>query len=215
MSRRPSVSINDGDEFTTTELVDVSVVAPPPQPKPIGEAVRVELSNDGGFKESKTFVLYDGKATVPWRLQSSRDGTFTKVVYVRFNSESGTVVLTLSDDIIFDSSKPVLAGVSVGARRSSLMPVEVFGSRGAKISSGISLVVRGSDTISGLATLEIRSAANKPSTTVPFSQSNASPSSKVKTMTKLVAVTTKSKRLQVRLIDRAGNSSAWKVVVLR
>lgn len=193
----------------------VSVVAPPPQSTFLDEAVTVEVSNDGGFKESRTFVLDDGKATLPWRLRSGRDQTFTKVVYVRFNNESGTVVLTLSDDIILDSSKPILAGVSVVSSRSSPRPIEVLSFSGARGRRGVSLVVRGSDTISGVASLEIRSSAKRHSTTLQFSPSNGPPSSRVKMMTKRVPVTTKATRLQVRLIDRAGNHSAWKAVVLR
>ena len=214
MSRQSSVSINDGDVFTMTELVDVSVVAPPLQPKPLGEAVKVELSNDGGFRNSKSFDLVEGKATLPWRLQSSRDGTFTKVVYVRFNNQNATVILTLSDDIILDNSKPVLAGVSVSAASLPSRSVKALGSTVVRANSIIRLAVRGSDSISGLAIVEIRSSTNVPLTTVPFSPSKSSPSSRAKTMTKMITIKTKSKKLRVRLLDRAGNASAWKVVVV-
>lgn len=212
VQRRPSISINDGDEFTTSELVEVSVVAPSARSKSSGEIVKVELSNDGGFKESKSFSINEGEATLQWRLQSSRKGVITKVVYARFNDSYGGVVLTLSDDIILDNTKPVLRDLTAISTSSTPNAVRVSEIRSRQVNLGVRLVIRGSDSISGLGLIEIRSSARGAAVAVSFGRSGGSPSVRAMTMTKVVTVASGSKTLQVRLIDRAGNTSPWRTV---
>jgi hypothetical protein len=208
------VSINDGDEFTNSVDVVVSVVGP-------SNATKILVSNDGGFKNASPFDLTNSAANVPWKLVASRDGTFTKTVYVRFLSRFDSKVTDdKTDDIILDTSKPKVNTVTASASAAPASAVTVSAARlgaKAKASTGVKLNVRASDTISGAVAIEVRSAANKPATVVPLGKAP----SKVKTvgMPRLTAaaITVKStaKVLQIRAIDGAGNTSAWVRVTVK
>ncbi|MBU6227470.1 MAG: hypothetical protein KGQ43_07785, partial [Acidobacteria bacterium] len=206
------VSINDGDEFTNSIDVVVSVVGP-------SNATKILVSNDGGFKNASPFDLTNSAANVPWKLVASRDGTFTKTVYVRFMSRFDSKVTDdKTDDIILDTSKPKVTTVTALASAAPASAVTVSAARAAASNStGVKLNVRASDTISGAVAIEVRSAANKPATVVQLGKAP----SKVKTvgMPRLTAaaITVKStaKVLQIRAIDGAGNTSAWVRVTVK
>lgn len=206
------VSINDGDEFTNSIDVVVSVVGP-------SNATKILVSNDGGFKNASPFDLTNSAANVPWKLVASRDGTFTKTVYVRFLSRFDSKVTDdKTDDIILDTSKPKVTTVTALASAAPASAVTVSAARAAaSASTGVKLNVRASDTISGAVAIELRSAANKPATVVQLGKAP----SKVKTvgMPRLTAaaITVKStaKVLQIRAIDGAGNTSAWVRVTVK
>ena len=209
------VSINEGDEFTNSTDVVVSVVGP-------SNATKILVSNDGGFKSPTSFDLTNSAANVPWKLVASRDGTFTKTVYVRFLSRFDSKVTDdKTDDIILDTSKPKVATVTASASAAPATAVTVSAARvGArkKASTGVRLKVRASDTISGAVAIEVRSSAKKPATVIPMGKKP----SKVKTIgmprvtTASITVKSTARALQVRAIDGAGNASAWvKVTVKR
>ena len=206
------VSINDGDEFTNSTSVTVSVVGP-------SNATKILMSNDGGFKNAKPFDLTNSAAEIPWNLVASRDGTFAKTVYVRFLSRFDSKVTDdKTDDIILDTSKPKVATVAATSSVAPASAVSVAAVRAkAKASGGVKLSVRAVDTISGAVAVEVRSAANKPSTIVPLGKTP----SKVKTLgmprQTVASVNLKStaKSLQVRAVDGAGNVSGWVKVTVK
>jgi len=208
------VSINDGDEFTSSAKVVISVVGPP-------NAARILVSNDGGFKTSTTFDLVNGSADVPWSLVVSRDGTFTKTVYVRFLSRFNSKVTDdKQDDIILDTTKPRLDSVSATPSAATPSAVTVSAIRAkakAPAAAGVKLSVRAIDTISGAVAVEVRSAANKPAIRVPLGKAP----SKVKTVglprQTIATVTLRSsaRALQIRAVDGAGNMSAWVRVTVK
>ncbi|MFM8388941.1 MAG: fibronectin type III domain-containing protein, partial [Actinomycetota bacterium] len=208
-TRPEGVSINDGDEFTSSENVVVSVVGPP-------TAVRAILSNDGGFKTSESFDLVNNSADIKWKLQSSREGTFTKIVYVKYVSRFGSQSQAQTDDIILDTTKPVMttATAAAAAPTGSAVTVSRIGAK-AKASGGVRLSLRGSDTISGIGTIEVRSAANKPATKVNVSRVAGKADGKPRAASQTATLKTTAKRLQVRVIDRAGNASAWRTITVR
>ncbi|MBU6227472.1 MAG: hypothetical protein KGQ43_07795 [Acidobacteria bacterium] len=208
-TRPEGVSINDGDEFTSSENVTVSVVGP-------STAVKAILSNDGGFKTTETFDLTNNSADIPWKLQSSREGTFTKIVYVKYVSRFGSQSQAVTDDIILDTTKPVLATATAAAAAPTGSAVQVsrIGTK-AKASGGVRLSLRGSDTISGIGTIEVRSAANKPAAKVKVSRVAGKADGKPRAASQTVTLRTTAKRLQVRVIDRAGNASAWRTITVR
>ena len=208
-TRPEGVSINDGDEFTSSENVTVSVVGP-------STAVKAILSNDGGFKTTETFDLTNNSADIPWKLQSSREGTFTKIVYVKYVSRFGSQSQAVTDDIILDTTKPVLATATAAAAAPTGSAVQVsrIGAK-AKASGGVRLSLRGSDTISGIGTIEVRSAANKPAAKVKVSRVAGKADGKPRAASQTVTLRTTAKRLQVRVIDRAGNASAWRTITVR
>jgi hypothetical protein len=206
-TKRPEgVTINDEDEFTKSTKVTVSVVGPT-------TAVSALVSNDGSFRTTKTFDLVDGAADIPWTLLATRDGSYTKVVYVRFQSKFGTKLSDSTDDIIVDTSKPVLD--SALAKASSAFPGAV--TIAAAKTGGLKITVKAKDSVSGAGFVEVRSAANKQSSVIAFKKSPT----KVKVMgmprvtSDTVSVNTTAKRVQIRVLDKAGNASSWSWLTVR
>lgn len=209
-TRPEGVTVNDGDEFTSSENVVVSVVGP-------STAVKAILSNDGGFKTSETFDLTNNSADINWKLQSSREGTFTKIVYVKYVSRFGSQSQPVTDDIILDTTKPVMAAATATAAAPTGSAVQVarVGVSAKKASGGVRLSLRGSDTISGIGVVEVRSAANKAATKVTVSRVAGKADGKPRSTSQTVSLKTTAKRLQVRVIDRAGNASAWRTITVK
>ena len=194
------VSINDAAEFTNKKTVVVSVTGP-------SGSVKAILSNDGGFKTSETFDLVDASAEIKWTLVASRDERLPKIVYVKYISRFGTTSSTpSSDDIILDTTAPVLSTATAVATTAPASAVSVASVR-AKKKNGAKITVKAVDANSGIGSVEMRSGASKKATSVKY----ANPKAKSQTLT----VNTKAKTLQVRVIDRAGNPSPWKTVRVR
>ena len=206
-TKRPEgVTINDEDEFTKSTKVTVSVVGPT-------TAVSALVSNDGSFRTTKTFELVEGAADIPWTLLATRDGSYTKVVYVRFQSKFGTKLSDSTDDIIVDTSKPVVNSAIAKASGAVSGAVTIAAAK----AGGVKITVKAKDSISGAGFVEVRSAANKKSSVVAFKKSPT----KVKVMgmpritSDTVSVNTTAKRLQVRVLDKAGNASGWSWLTVR
>jgi alpha-tubulin suppressor-like RCC1 family protein len=209
--RSEGVSINDGEEFTSSQEVVVSLVGP-------STAVKAILSNDGGFKTSETFDLVNNAAEVKWKLQSSREGTFTKIVYVKYVTRFGSQLQAVTDDIILDTTKPVVAAATAAVAAptgSAVQVARVSSAKAPKKSGGVRLSLRGSDTISGIGKIEVRSAANKPTSSITVSRVAGKADGKPRAASQTVTLRTSAKRLQVRVIDRAGNASAWRTIVVK
>ena len=201
------VSINDGDEFTGSQQVTISIVGP-------SNAAKAILSNDGGFKTSETVALTNGVADVPWTLQSSREGTFTKIVYIRLISRFESTLRDLSDDIILDTTKPAMSTTTAAAATPANDAVQVAAVRAAA-KSGIKLSVRGSDTISGIGSVEVRSSAAKPTSVFKLKAVAGKADGKARSMNQTISLKSTAKRLQVRVVDRAGNASAWRSIIVK
>ena len=159
----------------------------------------------------------NNSADISWTLQSSKEGTFTKIVYVKYVSRFGSQSTPYTDDIILDTTKPVMAAATATAAAPTGSAVQVarIGASSKKASGGVRLSLRGSDTISGIGTIEVRSAANKPATTVKVSRVAGKADGKPRAASQTVTLKTTAKRLQVRVIDRAGNASAWRTIVVK
>jgi len=202
------VSVNNGDEFTSSQSVTVSVVGP-------ASATKALLSNDGGFKDAQTFDLVSNAADIPWTLQSSKEGTFTKIVYVRFVSKLGSTLSTQSDDIILDTTKPVISVASAASTSSTGGAVTVARVQQATKAKGVKLTLKGSDTISGIGSIEVRSSAAKAATAVKLKSVAGKTDGKPRSANQTVVLATTAKKLQVRVLDRAGNASAWKTISVK
>ncbi len=105
------VTINDGDYATNSTKVRVNPVWP-------AGATGVTLSNDGGFKSSggtRSFALSE---SIPWTLRSQAAERMTRIVYLRF--DGGPLGgQNYSDDIILDTTAPVLDAASLASKASS------------------------------------------------------------------------------------------------
>lgn len=195
-SLRPvGVSINDAAEFTNKKAVTISVTGP-------SGSTQAILSNDGGFKASTTFNLVNNSADIPWTLVASKDERLPKVVYVKFVTRLGNASTPYQDDIILDTTAPTFTGATATGTASG-GPVTVA----AVQRKGASITVRASDKNSGLGSVEVRSSSRKAATKISLSNPKATSAK--------VSVSTTSKTLQVRVIDRAGNASAWRTIPVK
>ena len=197
--RPVGVSINDADEFTNKKNVTVFITG-------LATSVKAIISNDGGFKVSQTVDLTDSFAEVKWTLVSSRDERLPKTVYVRFISRFNAQSSNYTDDIILDTTAPVLSDATAVSASAPATAVSVASVRAAK-KNGAKIVVKAVDANSGIGSVEMRSSARKKATSIKY----ANPKAKSQTLT----VNTKAKTLQVRVIDRAGNPSPWKTVKVK
>ena len=198
-ARPVGITINDAAEFTNKKAVTVSVTGP-------AGSVTAIVSNDGGFGKSESFDLVDGSAEINWTLISSRDERLPKQVYVKFVSRFGTQSSNYQDDIILDTTAPVLSDATAVAATAPAAAVSVASVRAAK-KNGARITVRATDANSGIGSVEMRSGASKKATSVKY----ANPKAKSQTLT----VNTKAKTLQVRVIDRAGNPSPWRTIKVK
>ena len=193
------MTINSAAEFTNKKTVVLSVTG-------ASGSVSAIVSNDGGFGAAQTFTLSEGSAEINWTLVSSRDERLPKQVYVKFVSRFGTQSSNYQDDIILDTTAPVLSEAVAVATTAPASAVSVASVRAAK-KNGAKITVRAVDANSGIGSVEMRSGASKKATSVKY----ANPKAKSQTLT----VNTKAKTLQVRVIDRAGNPSPWKTVKVK
>ncbi|GDX29389.1 hypothetical protein LBMAG13_18140 [Actinomycetes bacterium] len=196
-SRAQGVTINDGAEFTNSKDVTISVVAP-------AGSVKVILSNDGGFGSSQTFDLVDATADIAWKLVASRDERLPKTVYVKWVSRFGNETTAVGDDIILDTTIPVLSNVSAEANTAPASAVTVAA---VKKSTGAKIVVYAKDANSGVGKIEIKSSKKGKTTTVIYNKPTAA--------SQTVLVKTTAKTLYVRVLDRAANASPWKTVTVK
>jgi YVTN family beta-propeller protein len=194
----PGVSILDSLAYTNTKAVTLNLVWP-------RGATEARISNDGGFIRSKTTTV-PLSAVVNWKLDDSRAGAYTKIVYVRFNGTGLDTTKTYTDDIILDTAAPDLLGLD--ATLSSVDPGAVsISSLQVKKTNGVKVVVRAYDRLSGIGFIEVRSKPTGKLTKIKSSQPKAK--------SQIVRVRTVAKRLQIRVVDRAGNRSGWRYVSVK
>ncbi|MDQ6526166.1 hypothetical protein RB608_21285 [Nocardioides sp. LHD-245] len=180
----PGISINAGAQYTNSRHVTLKVVWP------AYYRDGMIIDNDGGFANFQSPEL---AATVPWTLVGSGDEKLPKTVYVRFvrvdPSFSGTTYSeqTFTDDIVLDLTSPV---VKAATSTSSRGPVaQRLAARRYKVR------VRATDKVSGVAQVQ-------------FATKKAHPRG-LRKFDRKAFVLKKAPRF-VRVVDLAGNYSAWK-----
>jgi YVTN family beta-propeller protein len=194
----PGVSILDSLAYTNTKAVTLNLVWP-------RGATEARISNDGGFSRSKTSTV-PLSAVVNWKLDDSRAGAFTKIVYVRFNGTGIDTTKTYTDDIILDTTAPELQGATATAGSVDSDAVSVSSLR-VKKTKGAKIVVRAYDRLSGIGFIEVRSKPTGKLTKIKYS--------KPKAKSQTIRVRTTAKKLQIRVTDRAGNRSGWRYVSVK
>jgi len=195
-SNAPGVTVNDGDLYTNSPTVKISLTIP-------DGATSFVLSNDGGFNKGTTFTT--SQTMVNWTLATSGSEKLPKTIYVRFIKAVGDAV-TLTDDIILDTTAPALTDASATTSSSTSGAVSVASVR-AKLKGGVKMLVKASDANSGIGSVEVRTSSRGRATKIQY----ANPKAKSQT----INLKTTSKSLQVRVLDRAGNASKWKDVKVR
>jgi hypothetical protein len=198
-TKTPGITVNNGELYTNSPKVKISLTFPE-------GSGSFTLSNDGGFAAGTNLMNTTEKyLTVDWTLATSGQERLPKTVYVRFNKSTGDAV-TLTDDIILDTTPPSLTNASATTSSARQGAVSVASVR-AKSKGGVKMLVKASDANSGIGSIEVRTSSRGRATKIQYSN----PTAKSQT----VNLKTTSKLLQVRVIDRAGNSSKWKDVKVR
>jgi len=198
--RPVGVSINDADEFTKSKKVTVYVTG-------TTGSVSAILSNDGGFKTFTKVSLINASAVVAWTLLATKDERLPKIVYVKYVSSSGSQSLAQTDDIILDTTVPVMTSATGTATTARNGAVTVAAVRAPKAKNGVKLTIKASDANSGIGKVEVRKSAKGKITIIVV----RSPKAKSRTIT----VKTRAKKLWVRVVDRAGNASKWVVTAVK
>lgn len=181
-----SISINNSQQFTTIQDVNLSITPPP------GSAT-MQVSNDAGFGDAQSFAA---QSNVTWKLSSPIDAKISKNVYCRFFDRDGALISTLSDDIILDAFLPTVSKATAVVTTGTTQ-VKLSSSKKAK---KFKLSVSASDNLSGLSSMQVATVAqDTKAKTLPF----------VKTL-KITALP--STKIYLRVQDLAGNWSSWKSI---
>ena len=183
----PGVSIKNGDSYVNTKQVTLNLVWPE-------YATAARISNDGGFAASKTQTK-DLAASIDWELDDSIKGIYTKVVYVRFNGVADTTK-TYSDDIILDTTAPVVESASAAA---------------AAVSGSIDVSLKATDDITGVDKVQIK---NGTTTVTKDYDKKLSVTEKELGLTVSASSVRKtdSSTIEIRVSDKAGNWSAYQTL---
>jgi len=216
--RPDSFSVNDGDEFTSSRDVRLLIVGPNLwKGATTGAASNAEVSNDGGFKESKFFKLDDGLGRADWTLQSNREGTFTKIVYVRFWNCYGNPVATpavLTDDIILDNTLPTITTVTAESVATTRKVLALGTNLIQQKKQGVRLQVSARDSISGPSLIQLRQSKVAQVKVVEFNGPYGPAALNPTQLKKSVNISLGSKQFDIRIVDRAGNASRWRRVLV-
>jgi hypothetical protein len=119
----------------------------------------------------------------------------------------GTQSSTNTDDIILDTTAPVMSGTTGTATSSTTGSVTVQGIRLSAARGGVRLTVRAKDANSGIGTVQVKGSSGGR----PVDVATGSP----KAASRTVRVNTTKKKLWVRVVDRAGNVSKWVTVTVK
>ena len=199
-ARPVGISVNNAAEFTNKKSVTIYATGP-------SGSTQVIISNDGGFGSSQTFSLTDSYAEIPWTLVASRDERLPKTVYARFVQRFGTQSSTNTDDIILDTTAPTMTSASGAATSTSSENVTVQGVRIAAAKGAVKITVKAKDTNSGIGTVQVKGSSGGS----PVDVTTGSP----KATSRTIKVNTTKKKLWVRVVDRAGNTSKWVTVTVK
>jgi hypothetical protein len=178
------ISVNEGAAYTNDSSVNLFIVWPK-------GATGMKISSDGGFATAITSTM-DVAKSHKWTLDNSVVGLYTKIVYIRFVGTKIDASKTYSDDIVLDTTPPVI--------ESSLAAVA---------SGSIDLILKATDDITGVDKVQIKNGA----TTVTKSYE-----SKISVTEKELGLTvsassvhkTDSSMIEIRVSDKAGNWTAYK-----
>lgn len=188
------ISINNAAEFTNSTSVSVSVSWPV-------NAESILISNDGGFRTQQAVALADN---VSWTLTSSGDERLPKTVYLKFILADGSRSSVYADDIILDTTAPILTQAT-GSAVSSSTGVTLSAFRPDAKKNATRLRIVGKDGNSGIASVQIKTSAKGYVTTVPVNKAGV--------VSTTVIVKSTRKMYLVRMVDRAGNpAKTWRTV---
>ena len=174
-SDEPGVTINDGDRFTREAEVTLSMSWP-------DGATGMRIATDGSFKGATTVPV---APTATITLKADDNALLPHVVYVRFQGAGIDARETYTDDIILDTTPPVIQQVAA-------TPISA---------KAVRVTTRVRDAVSGPKRLQVARSVSVQGTTVAYAPT--------------VRAAVKGSKVAVRVADAAGNWSRWKTVAAR
>jgi hypothetical protein len=186
------VSVNDESVFTDSLSVSLRLTWP------LG-ATQVLVSNDGGFRQQKAFDL---ETKLPWNLVSSGSERIPKTVYVKYVLSDGSRSSVFFDDIIVDTSQPVITQASarrVSSGSGSVKVSSLSQLRESAMGGWVRLAVVGSDSNSGIKKVQVKTSPSGKISSIAVSARRSLRQSIFFRSTKQI--------FYVRVVDSAGNPS--------
>jgi hypothetical protein len=181
------LSMNNGDSFTSSNTVNISVTAPRTIYPPIAE---MQFSTTGVFDGSEPWQPFALGGT--WTFEPTTSALYR--LFVRFRSVDGAVLQVVQDDILVDSSAPVAS-------------LSVKSSTTASVTIGLNVSDRASSTRatgSGVVQMQIAAADSFASAKwLPFASS---------TVVGYDKANKTAGGIYARTRDRAGNVSATRCI---
>ena len=196
------VSVNDGAEFSNSRDVNVNLSFDS------GVIGQVMISNDGGFPSSQRRIVNYSKNTIPWTLNATRDERMVKTIYVKYKlvdrytgSLSSTWSQTLSDDIILDTTIPIIETASAADQSVS-----------AQGFTSLRSVVKHKSVKVNLSARDNKSGVDK----LQYSTKKSSSGAVTRTYSKSFSASLNPNisTIYIRVKDKAGNWSAWKTIAI-
>ncbi len=181
------VSINRGAYATNDPAVEVSVVWRKFD-------TEVLLSNDGGFGPEGGTQTLPLAPRLDWTLLSEGSERLPKTVYARLRGRPGAENRDLTDDIVLDTTAPVIDGAEL------VIPARLI----ARALAARTVKVRftASDKAAGVRAVQVTSDRSRPGRQITFTRSRK--------VSKTVRAAVSGSRVYIRAIDAAGNPSGWR-----
>lgn len=182
------VIINNDD--TSTELSTVTLTITPPS-----GAVAMRVSNNKSFRGAKVLPL---TSTMTWELLASDEEIVDRTVYVQFYFRNGSSIVfeddieLMTDVISPDEEAPVVTAMSAAKTR-----IAAAATSTTKVASTVTISAR--DKMSGVVRIETKVNNRISSTRVEAARRG----------TYTVSFPKGQKKMQIRVIDKAGNKSKW------
>jgi PKD repeat protein len=187
------VSVNDGDYATNTTAVQLYVVWPV-------LASGALVSNDGGFGAAGGTTTLPLASTIPWTLRSEGSERLPKTVYVRF-PDSGNPTQTFTDDIILDTTTPVVQSAS-STGSATTASVAAAHRRSGRV---FRIRIHATEKLSGVSAAQF-STTRSGGTTVVFTDRTHQG---IQRFVRVVKVSMAKRPRYVRVRSAAGNWSKW------
>lgn len=172
----PGVSIEGGARFTNDPEADLDISWPE-------GATTMRIAIDGGFAGTQWRpVAREARTT----LDPTPGTRLPQTVYVRFKGPGVDARETYTDDIVLDTTAPVL-------QQATAVPAAVANAGARR--NGLAITTRASDDLSGVARMEVRARVAAQAAAMQYAPT--------------VRVRGQGARPMVRVLDGAGNASAW------
>jgi len=187
------VSINNGDYATNSTSVQLNLVWP-------AYASEALISNDGGFGSAGGTKTVRLAATRPWTLRSAENSErISQTIYLRF-PDSGSPTQTFSDDIILDTTTPLIQNAALTSagkprRTSSVIRAHVFEVR-----------LRAKEKVSGISSAQFSTLRHGRGTTLVLTNRKRRG---IPTLKRVVGVKLARAPHWVRVRSAAGTWSHW------